>query len=92
MTLEELVHNINEQDENLIIFQKEVLSIDSEVVLFERDDDDSTTRTNDGIKYVYFLEMFLAQEFVSDWIESQKIKPDTREIAQRLLQYATYDA
>jgi hypothetical protein len=91
MTLEYLVANIDEFDEELIIFQKDELSIDSEVVLFEQDKDD-TVRIKDGITYVYFSEFFIAKEFIEDWTNSLDFKPTAREIALRLLQYAVYDA
>jgi hypothetical protein len=91
MTLEYLVANIDEFDEELVIFQKDELSIDSEVILFERDEDD-TVRIKDGIKYVYFLEFFIAKEFIEDWVSRSNFKPNVKEIALRLLQYAIYDA
>ena len=91
MTLEYLVANIDEFDEELVIFQKDELSIDSDIVLFEQDDD-NTVRIKDGIKYIYFLELFLAKEFIEDWTNGLDLKPNTREIALRLLQYAIYDA
>jgi hypothetical protein len=91
MTLEYFVATIDEFDEELVIFQKDKLSIDSEVALFERDEDD-TVRIKDGIKYVYFLELFIAKEFIEDWTSSLDFKPNAREVALRLLQYAIYDA
>jgi hypothetical protein len=91
MTLEYLVANIDEFDEELIIFQKDELSIDSVVFLFEKDNDD-VVRVKDGVKHLYFLELFIAKEFIEDWTNSLDFKANTKEIALRLLHYAIYDA
>ncbi|MEO6523233.1 MAG: hypothetical protein ABIN91_16235 [Mucilaginibacter sp.] len=91
MTLENLIDNLNEIDEDLVIFQKDQLSINSEVVLFDRKNDD-IIRIKDNVKYVYFLEVEIAKEFINDWVASLPVKPNSKTIALRVLEYAIHDA
>ncbi len=92
MTLESLVENINEIGEDLVIFQEKELSMNSDVVLFNQDDDYSIERIKNNIRYVYFMEVFIAKDFINDLVNSLQTKPSTKDIALRLLEYAINDA
>lgn len=40
----------------------------------------------------YFLEVFVAQEFLEDWRAGLSAEPTLQEQCRRLIQYAVYDA
>lgn len=92
MNLEKFIKDINEVDDDLIIFQKDKLSIDSEITLLDGEGGENGVIIKDGVKYYYLLEVFIAKEFVADWVNSLKSKPGDSEIAQRLFDYAINDA
>ncbi len=46
----------------------------------------------EGRKYYYLLEVFLAKEFVDDWVASLDYEPTKEEKAKRLYNYAINDA
>ena len=92
MTLDQLVTVINEVDEALIIFQKDKLGIDSEIALFNGDDEESFVITKEGVSYHYLLEVSIAKEIILDLISNLKSKPSDRDIAQRVFDYAINDA
>ena len=94
MILEDLIKVINDVDGKFVIFQKNELSIDSEIALFDGEEEESTRLviTKDNVKYLYLLEVFIAKEFIEDWVGSLRVKPSSKEIALRLFQYAINDA
>jgi hypothetical protein len=92
MNLEEFIGQINEADEDLIIFQKEKQDINSEVALFKGGQVENGVLTVGGQRYYYLLEVFLAKEFIEDWVNSLTYRPTDKEIAIRLWEYAINDA
>ena len=92
MRLEDLVRNINTIDENLIIFQEEKLNIDSEIALFDSEEVGNSVVINTKAEYHYLLEVFIAREFINDWLETMSVQPTDKEIASRLFEYAINDA
>ncbi|EHQ31123.1 hypothetical protein [Mucilaginibacter paludis] len=91
MTLEYIVTDLERIGDELIIFQKDELSINSEIVLLEAEDG-NTIRVKDGAKYVYFLEVGTAKDFISDWLAALPSKPTAKQIALRLFEYGVNDA
>ncbi|BAU55480.1 hypothetical protein [Mucilaginibacter gotjawali] len=92
MTLEDFVNVIDDVDEDMIIFQKDNLSIGAEVALFDGEDNVNGVLIKNGVRYVYLLEVFIAKEFINDYVNSLAVKPGSAEIALRLFQYAINDA
>jgi hypothetical protein len=87
------IKEIDDIDEDLVIFQKDKLSIESELALLAREENGGTVKTvKNGIEYFYLLEIFIAKEFIEGWIESMNKKPSDKEIAERLFAYAINDA
>lgn len=85
-----LIPLIDNVDENLIIFQKNLIDIDSEIELLT--EDIAEREANQHEKYIYFIEVFLAKEFIYDWVNSLNYVPTNEEIANRLLEYVVNDA
>jgi hypothetical protein len=92
MNLEKFIKEIDQTDGDLIIFQKDNLSIDSEIALFKGESGESGVITKDGANYFYLLEVHIAKEFVTDWVRDLESKPHDKEIAKRLFEYAINDA
>jgi hypothetical protein len=92
MNLEKFIRELNEVDEDLIIFQKDKLSIDSEIALLNGEGGENGVIIKDGAKYLYLLEVFIAKEFIADWKSSLKSTPTDSEIALRLFEFAINDA
>lgn len=92
MKLEDFIKERNEIDDNLIIFQKDKLSIDSEIALFKREDTKSFEVIENDVKYLYLIEVYIANEFIEGWINNTKSNHSDLQIAQRVFDYAINDA
>lgn len=90
MKLIDLITLIDSVDEDLIIFQKDSIDIDSETELLTENIAKSVVNQHE--KYIYFIEVFLAKEFIYDWVNSLNYVPTNEEIANRLLEYVLNDA
>lgn len=92
MNLIDLISQINKVDEDLIIFLNNMDDYKSYLILAYPEEDDNGIKIENGNKYYYFLEVFLAKEFISDWIVSLDYSPSQEEIAKRLYEYGINDA
>lgn len=92
MKLVDLIGNLNNVDEDLIIFQENKADFNSDIILASAQEGDEGKKVENGKEYFYLLEVFLAKEFVEDWVNSLSYKPTNEEIARRLHAYAIYDA
>lgn len=92
MNLIDLVDKINEIDEDLIIFLKNMKDFQSNIILSYSEEGDNGIKQENGDNYHYLLEVFLAKEFIDDWLESLDYSPSNEEIAQRLYEYGINDA
>lgn len=54
--------------------------------------DDTDPITRDGASFAYFLEAAIAREFLEDYVASQTAQPTPRQLAERLVRYASDDA
>ncbi|WP_295230295.1 hypothetical protein [uncultured Chryseobacterium sp.] len=92
MTLIDLINTINDVDEDSIIFLKDINDYKSDLILSYPEDGDNGIKEEHGTKYYYLIEVFLAKEFISDWIDSLDYQPSAEEIAKRLHEYGINDA
>lgn len=92
MNLVDLVNSIKNIDEDAIIFQEDKGNPSSEIILSYAEDGDEGIKEESGKKYFYLIEVFLAKEFIEDWVASLDDKPRSEEIAKRLYEYAINDA
>jgi hypothetical protein len=92
MTLEDFIEKRNEIDENLIIFQVEELNINSKIALFEMPEEESFEIIRNDVKYMYLIEVFIANEFIAGWLSNLDSKPSNAQIAQTLFDYAIKDS
>ena len=66
--------------------------MDSQAVIALEPDDGSLPADIQRLGLKYFLEVFLAREFLEGWVASLKSKPTPQEKCSRLIQYAVADA
>ena len=92
MKLVDFVNTIDSIDDESIIFIENKENSESDIILsFAEEGDDGIKEENEK-KYYYLLEVFLAKEFIEDWIASLSYNPSDNEIAKRLYDYAINDA
>ena len=92
MNLIYLVENFEAYDEDLIIFQSDLENFKSDIFLAYEEEGDTGVKVDNGITYRYLIEVYLAKEFVDDYIDSIDYKPNSEEIAKRLFEYGVNDA
>jgi len=92
MNLIELVTNIENVDEEAIIFQESKDDFNSDIILSYAEEGDEGIKEERGRKYYYLIEVFLAKEFIEDWKSNLDYQPTFEEIAQRLHEYGINDA
>ncbi|MXS71925.1 hypothetical protein GSF70_11930 [Flavobacteriaceae bacterium W22] len=92
MNLIDLINGINDVDEDSIIFMENINDYKSEIILSYPEDGDNGIKIERGKKFNYLIEIFLAKEFIEDWINSLNYTPSKDEIAKRLYEYGINDA
>lgn len=92
MNLIDLIRNIENIDDDAIIFQEDKENFNSDIILSHAEEGDGGFKEDKGKKYFYLIEVFLAKEFIEDWIENLEYKPTEEEIAKRVYEYAINDA
>jgi hypothetical protein len=92
MRLIDIVADLKTYDEELTIYAKEPWSCDSEAVLAREPDAVEPPPEAAAIGAVYFIEVFVANEFLDGWRANQQRSVTTKEQCERLIQYAINDA
>lgn len=92
MKLIDLVKDIKNLDEEAIIFQEDRENPNSDIILSLVEDGDEQVKQQEGRKYYYLIEVFLAKEFIEDWEASLDYKPTLEQTTERLYDYAINDA
>jgi hypothetical protein len=93
MKLIEAISDLASLDDDHTIYAAEPWTPDSEVVLAEqpeggRDLPEEAKRL--GMEY--FLEVFIARDFLEDWLVGLETEPTLEEKCQRIIEYAINDA
>jgi hypothetical protein len=92
MKLVEVVSNLASYDEELTIYAKEPWTCDSEAILAYESDAGGVPPEATGTGATYFIEVFIANEFLDGWRNSQQRAVTAQEQCERLIQYAIHDA
>jgi hypothetical protein len=92
MKLIDLIRNIENIDDDAIIFQEDKEDLNSDIILSHAEEGDGGVKQDKGRLYFYLIEVFLVKEFIEDWIEGLGYRPKDEEIAKRLYEYAINDA
>lgn len=93
MTLLDAIRHLDSFDPELTIYAAAPWNADSEVIIArEPDAPGSMPWAVEGRGLRYFLEVFIARDFLEDWKNSLGREPTIEEKCTRLVQYATRDA
>ena len=92
MTLNEFIDQIDSFDEEYTIYVKKPWKPDSETIIAAEPIEGGIPEDAVKINAEYFLEIFLAKEFLEGWILSVNNNPSVKEKCLRLIEYAENDA
>ena len=92
MSLIEAVHELDSFDQESTIYASEPWSKDSRVLVALESNSSGLADRVEELRLKYFLEVFIAQEFLQGWISNLERVPGTEEKTERLIQYASTDA
>lgn len=92
MKLIDLIDEIENIEEDLIIFQENEDDFNSDIILSHGEENDGGIKVVNEQKYYYLIEVFLAKEFIEDWLQNIDYAPSKSDIAKRLYEYAHNDA
>ena len=90
MKLLDIVRNLEEIDSEQTIYARHPWSPASDAQLAVEGSDQEKKLRAEGL--IYFLEGFIAQEFIEDWSTTLKQSPSAEQSCARLIYYATNDA
>jgi len=89
----ELVSNLATLDREMTIYALEPWTLHSPAVLASPAEDGRIAAAERKVcPHRYFLEVSIAQDLISDWLEQISPKPTISEQCERLIHYAMYDA
>jgi hypothetical protein len=92
MRLLDVVTNLSEYDEELTIYAKEPWTCDSEAVVAREPDTGGVPPDAAGMNASYFIEIFVAKEFLEGWRANIQRDVSAEEQCDRLIYYAVHDA
>ena len=92
MTLLEAVRDLGSLDEGSTIYVCEPWTQDSQVVVTPEPDSGNLPSDAQKPGMKYFLEVFLARDFLEGWVANLGREPTLHEKCARLIQYAVTDA
>jgi hypothetical protein len=92
MTLIDAVEQLGTLDEGSTIYASEPWTEDSTVIVAKEPNDGRLPPDAVEQKLKYFLEVFIARDFLDDWAASLPVEATLQEKCARLIQYAIKDA
>ena len=92
MNLEQVVCSLQDLDEDLTIYVKAPWSPVSEAIVEMEPEEGLVPSHSRQLGFEYFLEVFIAKEFLEGWASGLARRPGSKELAERLIQYAVNDA
>jgi hypothetical protein len=92
MKLADIVLNLTADDQELTVYAIKPWSCDSEAVLAREPEAGGLPAEATAIGASYFIEVFVANEFLDGWRASQQRAVTAKEQCERLIQYAINDA
>ena len=92
MTLLEAIQNLGQLDEDFTIYASTPWSVNSVVTVEYEPEDGSTPSEASKLGLDYFLEVFIAKEFIEGWLSNLNFKPSDEDICKRIIDYAENDA
>ena len=88
MTLLEAIQNLEQLNEDFTIYASAPWSVNSVVTVEYEPEDGSVPDEAKRLKLNYFLEVFIAKEFVEGWLSNMESQPSDEDICKRIIEYA----
>ena len=92
MTLLDAVRGLDSFDEDTTIYAIQPWTPSSDVTIGGAPESTGRPVEASALGMTYFLEVFVAKEFLEDWTSSLKEPPSLAQKCERLIQYAIDDA
>ncbi len=92
MRLVAIISRLNELDEDLTIYARKPWTCDSDSLVAHEPREGGLPQDALRAEMSYFIEVFIAKDFIAGWIASQAATPADEEICARLIRYAMFDA
>jgi hypothetical protein len=92
MTLFEAIRDMSSLDEESTIYAAEPWTADSKTIVAPEPEAGGLPPEAQGFGLKYFLEVFIAREFLEGWVSSLDTEPTLQEKVARLIKYAISDA
>lgn len=90
LTILDIVRDLFELNDELVIFAVEPWTPESPAMLIELENDFDKPAAAVEAGMTYFIEVFIAQDFLEFWVRNDH--PPLRQVCDRLIYYAAYDA
>ena len=92
LTLLEAIRDLDSFDEGNTVYAAEPWAADSEAIVAREPANGGLPAEAAKLGLKYFLEVFIAREFLEDWRKGLGTEPTTQEQIARLIQFAVTDA
>ena len=92
MKLIELVQDLDALDEQSTIYASQPWTETSEAIVAHEPEAGGTPAEAKRLGLKYFLEIFIAREFIEGWMANFDTQPTLQQKCARLIQYAANDA
>jgi hypothetical protein len=92
MKLIEAIRDLNALDEESTIYASQPWSENSEAIVAREQELGGLPTEAERLGLSYFLEVFVARDFVEDWTASLDPQPTLQQTCARLIKYAVNDA
>lgn len=92
MTLIKVVQKLDELDQESTIYASKPWTENSRVIVLREPESGELPSEAKQLALTYFLEVFIARDFLEEWASSLDIEPTPQKKCARLIQYATSDA
>lgn len=92
MTLLQVIEELDPLDKEGIIYASKPWMENSKAMVLREPEAGGLPLEARKLGLTYFLEVFIAQDFIEEWVESLDIAPTIQQKCLRLIQYATNDA
>lgn len=92
MTLVEAIHQLDSLDQESTIYAAEPWTEHSLVIVENEPELGGLPKNAEDLGFQYFIEVFIAKEFLDGWVGSLEKVPTPSEKTARLIQYAINDA
>lgn len=92
MTLADILSSLDSFDPEGTIYATEPWTRDSAAIVAREPETGALPDEAEALGMKYFLEVFVARDFVADWKSALRREPTPQQTCDRLIRYAIHDA